>query len=101
MSVIQRKQTSNMRDYDVDDMMVIGRKESIIDVQERVEKVFSIITENKLADNLGCEFHMNRDKTRGWLGQPTIIRKEIWLGSHETQTLSNSRNTKIYCHEGQ
>ena len=58
----------------VDDMMVIGQEESIIDVQERVEKVFSIKTENNLTDYLGCEFHMNRDKTKGWLGQPSIIR---------------------------
>ena len=55
-------------------MMVIGHKESILDVQERVEKVFSIKTENSLADYLGCEFHMNRDKTKGWLGQPSIRR---------------------------
>ena len=55
-------------------MMVIGHKESIIDVQERVEKVFSIETENNLTDYLGCEFHMNKDKTKGWLGQPSIIR---------------------------
>ena len=58
----------------VDDMMVIRHKESIIDVQERVGKVFSIKTENNLTDYLGCEFHMNRDKTKGWLGQPSIIR---------------------------
>ena len=50
----------------VHDMMVIGHKESIIDVQERVEKVFSRKTENNLVDYLGCEFHMNRDKTNGW-----------------------------------
>ena len=27
-----------------------------------------------MADYLGCEFHMNRVKTRGWLGQPSIIK---------------------------
>ena len=37
----------------VDDIMVIGHKESIIDVQERVKKVFSIKTENNLTDYLG------------------------------------------------
>ena len=42
------------------------------DVQERVEKVFSIKTETNLTDYLGCEFHMNKDKTKGWLGQPSI-----------------------------
>ena len=34
----------------VDDMIVIGHKESIIDVQERVEKVFSVKTETNLTD---------------------------------------------------
>ena len=58
----------------VDDMMVIGHKESIIDVQERVEKVISIQTENNLGDYVGHEFHMNSDKTKGWLEQPSIIR---------------------------
>ena len=50
-----------------DDVMVIGHKESIIDVQRRVKKVFSIKTEINLTDYLGCEFHMNKDKTKGWL----------------------------------
>ena len=55
-------------------MMVIEHKESIIDVQERVEKVFSMKTENNLADYLGCEFHMNRYMTKRLLGQPSITR---------------------------
>ena len=83
----------------VDDMMVIGHQESIIDVQERVEKVFSIKTEDNLTDYLRCEFHMNRDKTKGWLGKPCIIRSLEKKFSEEA-TWSNSRNTKIHCHEG-
>ena len=58
----------------VDHMMVIRNEESKIDVQERVQKVFSIKTETNLTDYLGSEFHMNKDKTKGWLGQPSIIR---------------------------
>ena len=58
----------------VDDMRVIGHKESLIDVQERVKKVFSIKTETNLTDYIGCEFHMNKNKTRRWLGQPSIVR---------------------------
>ena len=57
----------------VDDMMVIGHK-SRIDVPERVNKVFSIKTETNLTDYLGCESHMNKDKTKGWLGQPSIVK---------------------------
>ena len=30
--------------------------------------------QHNLADYLGCEFHMNKVKTRGWLGQPSIIK---------------------------
>ena len=30
--------------------------------------------EHNLADYLGCEFHMNKVKTRGWLRQPSIIK---------------------------
>ena len=51
----------------VDDMMVIGHKGPIIDVQERVKKVFSIKTETNSTDYLGCEFHMNIYKTKGSL----------------------------------
>ena len=31
-------------------------------------------TETNLTDYLGCEFHMNKDKTKRWLGQPSIVR---------------------------
>ena len=30
--------------------------------------------QHNLADYLGCEFHMNKLKTRGWLGQPSTIK---------------------------
>ena len=48
----------------VDGMMVIGHKESIIDVQERVKIVFSTKTETDLTDYLGCEFHMDKEKQK-------------------------------------
>ena len=31
--------------------------------------------QHNLADYLGCEFHMNKVKTREWLGQPSIIKR--------------------------
>ena len=34
-------------------------------------KVFSISTETNLTD---CDYHMNKDETKGWLQQPSIIR---------------------------
>ena len=30
--------------------------------------------QHNLTDYLGCEFHMNEVKTKGWLGQPSIIK---------------------------
>ena len=60
----------------VDNMMVIGHKESIIDVQERVKKVFSIKTENNFTDYLGCEFHTNKDKKKRMV-RTTIYYKEF------------------------
>ena len=58
----------------VDDMLIIGRKEQIEDFASKIQKVFSVKIQHNLADYLGCEFHMNKDRTRGWLGQPSIIQ---------------------------
>ena len=30
--------------------------------------------QHNLTDYLGCEFHMNKVKTRGWLGRPSLIK---------------------------
>ena len=58
----------------VDDMLIIGKKEQIQEFGTMIEKGFSVKIEHNLADYLGCEFHMNKEKTRGWLGQPSIIK---------------------------
>ena len=58
----------------VDDMLVIGNKEIIEELKTKVEEVFSIKTEDNLTDYLGCEFHMNKNKTKGWFRQPSIIK---------------------------
>ena len=39
-----------------------------------IQKEFSVKIQHNLADYLGCEFHMNKEKTDGWLGQQSIIR---------------------------
>ena len=52
----------------VDDTQVIGHRKSIQDLQKRVDMIFSIKIEKTLGDYLGCEFHMNQTKTKGWLG---------------------------------
>ena len=39
-----------------------------------IQKEFSVKIQHNLVDYLGCEFHMSKEKTRGWLGQPSIIK---------------------------
>ena len=58
----------------VDDMLTVGKKEQIQWFTTKIQKEFSVKIQHNLADYLGCEFHMNQVKTRGWLGQPSIIR---------------------------
>ena len=58
----------------VDDMLIIGKKEQIQDFASKIQKEFSVKIQHNLADYLGCEFHMNKERTRGWFGQTSIIR---------------------------
>ena len=58
----------------VDDMLIIGKKEQIQEFATKIQKEFSVEIQHYLADYLGCEFHMNKEKTKGWLGQPSIIK---------------------------
>ena len=58
----------------VDDMLIIGKKEQIQEFATIIQNEFSVKIQHNLADYLGCEFHMNKEKTRGWLGQPSIIK---------------------------
>ena len=58
----------------VNDMLIIGKKVQIQEFATRVQQEFSVKIQHNLADYLGCEFHMNKEKTRGWLGQPSIIK---------------------------
>ena len=58
----------------VDDMLIFGEKEQIQEFATMIQKEFSVKIQHNLADYLGCEFHMNKEKTRGWLEQPSIIR---------------------------
>ena len=58
----------------VDDMLIIGKKEQIQEFATMIQKEFSVKIQHNLADYLGCEFHMNKEKTKGWLGQPSTIK---------------------------
>ena len=58
----------------VDDMSIIGKKEQIQEIATEIQKEFSVKIQPILVDNLGCEFHMNKDKRKGCLGQQSIIK---------------------------
>ena len=58
----------------VDDMLIIGKKEQIQEFATKIQKEFSVKIQHNLVDYLGCEFHMNKEKTKGWLGQTSIIK---------------------------
>ena len=54
----------------VDDMLIFRKKEQIQDFASKIQKEFSGKIQHNLADYLGCQFHMNKERTKGWLGQP-------------------------------
>ena len=59
----------------VDGMLTIGKKEQIEEFATMIQKEFSVkIQHNLMYYYLGCEFHMNKEKTKGWLGQPSTIK---------------------------
>ena len=58
----------------VDDMLIIGNKGQIQDFASKIQKEFSVKIQHKLADYLGCKFHRTKERTRGWLRQPSIIK---------------------------
>ena len=39
-----------------------------------IQKEFSVKIQHNLVDYLGSEFYMSKQKTIGWLGQPSIIK---------------------------
>ena len=58
----------------VDDMLIIGKTDQIQDFAFKIQKEFSVKIQHNLADYLGCEFHMNKERTKEWLGQPSNIK---------------------------
>ena len=58
----------------IDDMLIMGKKEQIQEFATKIQKGFSVKIQHNLTDFLGCEFQMNKMKTRGWFGQPSIIK---------------------------
>ena len=58
----------------VDDMLIIGKKEQIQAFASKIQKEFSVKIQHNLADHLGCEFHMNKERTRGCLGHHQLSK---------------------------
>ena len=58
----------------VDDMLIIGKNEQIQEFCTKIQN--GIFSEDRTQPDrlLGCEFHMNKEKTRGWLEQPSIMK---------------------------
>ena len=82
------------------DMLIIGKREQIQEFATLIQKEFSVKIQHNLVDYLGCEFHMNKEKTKGWLGQLSIIKKsrtEIWGNSHEGKAVNYTWDPKIHC----
>ena len=75
MHVIQRKQSGNMHYHY--DMLKIGKRAQIQEFATMIQKEFSVKIQHNLADYLCSEFHMNKEKSKGWLGQPSIIKSLI------------------------
>ena len=58
----------------VDDMLIIGGKDQIHEFATMMQKEFSVKIKHNLVDYLGCEFYIYKEKTKVWLGQPSIIK---------------------------
>ena len=58
----------------VDDMLIIGKKEQIEDFASKIQKEFSVKIQHNLADYLGCEFHMNKERTEDALDSPQLSK---------------------------
>ena len=48
----------------VDDILIIGKRAQIQELATMIQKEFSVKIQHNLADYLGCECHMNKDKQK-------------------------------------
>mgnify|MGYP006197636723 FL=1 len=58
----------------VDDCLLIGSKEAIDVATKEISDAFKVKIEDQMEDYLGCEFKLNQEGTKGWLGQPHVVR---------------------------
>ena len=79
-------------------MLVIGKKEQIQELTNKIQKEFSVKIQHNLADYLDCEFHMNKVKNKR-MAWTTLYNKEfrskIWRESNEGKIVSDTWDSKI------
>ena len=60
----------------VDDNLVIGEEDEILQFIKQVEKQgLKVTTESEVSDYLSCEVLLNQKKGKGWIEQPHILKK--------------------------
>ena len=60
----------------VDDNLIIGKDEDVKKTIEDIKKTdMNITVSDVLEDYLSCKIVMNEDNTKGWIGQPHLIKK--------------------------
>ena len=83
----------------VDNMLIIGKKEQIQDFTSKIQKEFSVKIQHNLADYLGCEFHMNKERTKRMAWTAFNHQKpgtKIWRESNEREIIPDTWDTQIY-----
>ena len=84
----------------VDDMLILGKREQIQDFATMIQMEFSVKIQHNLADYLGCEFHMNKEKNKRMVGTTIYNQKprtEIWQKSHEGKAVNDTWDPNIHC----
>ena len=72
----------------VDDNLCVGTKEAIQKLIDEIKaSELSITIENELTDYLSCEIQLNATKTKGWIGQPHMVKKIIKTFEEEIENL--------------
>ena len=60
----------------VDDLLCIGANADIDQMINDLNKEgFKVKVENNLKDYLSCEIRLNKERTKGWIGQPHLIKR--------------------------
>jgi hypothetical protein len=76
----------------VDDNLTVGDPRAIRETLKEIKQHgLEIIVGDKLTDYLSCEIRFNEDKSKGWIGQPHMIKKIERTFGEETKKLQSYR----------